>query len=128
MKYPAVSRISYLILASLLLLASCDGGSPPTQSQTAAEPAVSDSSAVSNNDAQIRVQVESALADAGDLPPGFSVAVNSGVVSISGSLQCEDCGGMRTPGNTGTIQQSLGSVVRAVPGVERVEFDLDYRN
>ena len=43
-----------------------------------------------------------------------------------GEVVCEDCGGMRTPGNIGTVQQSLGGVVRAVPGVMRVDFDLSY--
>lgn len=31
---------------------------------------------------------------------------------------------MRTPGNFGTVQQSLGAVVRAVAGVREVIFDL----
>jgi hypothetical protein len=52
--------------------------------------------------------------------------VNAGVVSVSGSLSCEDCGGLRTPGNVGTIQETLGAVVRAVPGVDSVQFSLAY--
>lgn len=79
-----------------------------------------------NRDAEIAAQVESALSSASDLPSNFAVDVVGGQVLITGSLQCEDCGGMRTPGNTGTIQQSLGAVVRAVPGVTAVEFNLDY--
>ena len=77
-------------------------------------------------DANIKAQVESALANATDLPPELSVEVSEGLVLISGSLACEGCGGLRTPGNIGTVQQSLGSVVRAVPGVMRVDFDLSY--
>lgn len=79
-----------------------------------------------SSDDQLRLNVESALVGASDLPPGgLSVSVENGVVTISGSLECEDCGGLRTPGQTGTVQQSLGAVVRAVPGVERVEFSLN---
>ncbi len=79
-----------------------------------------------DSDAEIALRVESALRNASDLPQGIDVQVSEGQVLISGSLQCEDCGGMRTPGNTGTIQQSLGAVVRAVPGVTEVNFELDY--
>ena len=77
-------------------------------------------------DERIRMQVASAVENASDLPPGFQVEVNEGVVIISGSVLCDDCGGMRTPGHIGTIQQSLGGVVRAIPGVMRVDFDLSY--
>lgn len=78
-------------------------------------------------DDQILLQqrVSDAIASAEDLPAeNLAVEVESGAVRISGSLHCEDCGGMRTPGGEQTIQQTLGAVVRAVPGVERVEFDL----
>ena len=39
--------------------------------------------------------------------------------------RCDGCGGSSTPGGAATVQQSLGAVVRAVPGVERalVTFD-----
>jgi len=47
-------------------------------------------------------------------------------VTISGSVVCQECGGRRTPGGSGTVQQSLGAVVRAIPGVESVEFELEY--
>ena len=75
-------------------------------------------------DDRIQSQVESVIARASDLPTGLMVEVNQGVVSVSGSLDCENCGGMRTPNNLGTIQQSLGAMVRAVPGVTKVEFSL----
>ncbi len=77
-------------------------------------------------DRDLAARVQSALASASDLPPELSVEVSDGVVLISGALACEDCGGNRTPGNIGTIQQSLGTVVRAVPGVTEVEFQLNY--
>lgn len=80
-------------------------------------------------DAALEARVAAAIANASDLPAdAFSVAANDGVVRITGSAVCEDCGGMRTPGGIQSIQQSLGAVVRAVPGVERVEFDLEYES
>ena len=79
-------------------------------------------------DAELRARVESVLRNASDLPANsLSVEVSDGIVTVSGSVVCDDCGGSRTPGGAGTIQQSLGAVVRAVPGVERVEFELTYR-
>lgn len=71
-------------------------------------------------------QVTTAIASASDLPSdSLMVAVENGTVTVTGRLECEDCGGMRTPGGEDTIQQTLGAVIRAVPGVERVEFDLN---
>lgn len=78
-------------------------------------------------DAALRARVAAAIANSSDLPSdAFTVAASDGVVRISGSVVCEACGGMRTPGGIQSIQQSLGAVARAVPGVERVEFDLEY--
>ena len=79
-----------------------------------------------DTDEQLAGQVRAALAGASDLPAELTVEVVDGLVTISGALACEDCGGNRTPGNIGTIQQSLGTVVRAVPGVSEVHFELDY--
>ena len=56
----------------------------------------------------------------------LTVEVSEGVVTVTGSVVCEDCGGRRTPGGFGTVQQSLGAVVRAIPGVQSVEFTLEY--
>ena len=79
-------------------------------------------------DSVLVVRVEAAIAGASDLrADSLTVAVTDGVVTITGSVLCDDCGGTRTPNGTGTVQQSLGAVVRAVPGVERVRFDLVYR-
>ncbi|HET9947675.1 MAG TPA: BON domain-containing protein [Longimicrobiales bacterium] len=78
-------------------------------------------------DEALRARVESALTHASDLPAdSLEVRVVDGVVVIEGSVLCDDCGGNRTPGGSATVQQSLGAVVRAVPGVERVEFRLRY--
>ncbi len=75
----------------------------------------------------LQARVEAALASASDVPAdALTVVVMGGVVTVTGSVVCEDCGGRRTPGGTGTVQQSLGAVVRAIPGVERVEFSLEY--
>ena len=74
----------------------------------------------------LQQQVTAAIASASDLPADYlTVSVDSGTVRVTGSLACEDCGGMRTPGGEDTIQQTLGAVIRAVPGVGSVEFDLD---
>jgi osmotically-inducible protein OsmY len=76
----------------------------------------------------LRAHVEGAIRAASDLP-GDSIAVEvaGGVVTLSGSLLCGDCGGNATPGGTGTVQQSLGAIVRAVPGVASVRFRLTNR-
>ncbi len=79
-------------------------------------------------DDALRVRVESVIASAADLPAdSISVQVQNGVVTISGSVLCDGCGGNATPGGVGTVQQSLGAVVRAVPGVTSVRFALRYR-
>ena len=57
----------------------------------------------------------------------ITVEVSDGVVTLSGSVVCEECGGRRTPPGFGTVQQSLGAVVRAIPGVARLEFKLRYQ-
>ena len=83
--------------------------------------------AQSASDDVIKQRVEAALASASDLPAdSITVAVRNGVVTLTGSVVCDECGGRRTPGGYGTVQQSLGAVVRAIPGVERVEFRLAY--
>ncbi len=78
-------------------------------------------------DELLQERVEAALAAASDVPAdALSVVVIDGVVTITGSVDCQECGGRRTPGGSGTVQQSLGAVVRAIPGVESVEFELEY--
>ena len=79
-------------------------------------------------DEMLAARVESALENASDLPANsIAVEASEGVVTLTGSVVCEECGGNRTPAGSATVQQSLGAVVRAVPGVERVEFDLQYQ-
>jgi len=78
-------------------------------------------------DELLQERVEAALAAASDVPAdALSVVVIDGVVTITGSVVCQECGGRRTPPGAGTVQQSLGAVVRAIPGVESVEFELEY--
>ena len=81
----------------------------------------------SSADDLLEARIVAALANAADLPrDGLSIDVNDGVVMLSGSVACVECGGNATPGGSSTVQQSLGAVVRAIPGVERVEFDVQY--
>ena len=83
--------------------------------------------AQSSSDEVLEERVESALENASDLPAdSITVEVRGGVVTLTGSVACEECGGSRTPGGFGTVQQSLGAVVRAIPGVVRLEFELRY--
>jgi hypothetical protein len=78
-------------------------------------------------DEVLKERVEVALASASDVPAdAITVEVSNGVVTLTGSVACEGCGGRLTPGGFGTVQQSLGAVVRAIPGVGRVEFELEY--
>ena len=108
-------RLPVLFACGLLLFAGCG----PQQSGAGPAP---------DTNRELAGRVQAALESASDLPPELSIEVTDGVVLISGALACEDCGGNRTPGNIGTIQQSLGTVVRAVPGVTEVRFQLDYSN
>ena len=105
MKY-LIKMTVMLLNFSLLLLAAC-----------VSNPHVSD--------ADLQRHVEIAIENASDLPRQLQVEVNSGVVRLTGSLQCENCGGNATPGQQSTIQQSLGAVIRSVPGVTHVEFYLN---
>ena len=115
------ARQSAILLLVLTLLVGC---SPAT---VIVDVSVNESMHVFN-DEQIKSQIESTIALSEDLPQQIGVQVLEGVVIITGVLDCEDCGGMRTPGNLGTVQQSLGAVVRAVEGVREVIFDLSLKS
>ena len=79
-------------------------------------------------DLALKVRIEAALVAASDVPAdSITVTVSQGVVTLTGSVVCQECGGRRTPGGSGTTQQSLGAVVRAIPGVASVEFKLEYQ-
>ena len=75
------------------------------------------------SDEALAEQVRTALVNASDVPGSqLSVEVEDGVVTLRGSLACSDCGGLATPGGAGTVEQSVGAIVRAVPGVREVRF------
>ena len=62
-------------------------------------------------DELLQERVEAALASASDVPAdAITVMVSDGVVTLTGSVVCEECGGRRTPPGFGTVQQSLGAV------------------
>jgi osmotically-inducible protein OsmY len=83
--------------------------------------------AQSSADAALKARIEVAIEGASDLPTdAIAVEVSSGVVTLTGSVVCDECDQRRTPTGFAGVQQSLGAVVRAIPGVERVEFDLEY--
>ena len=85
-------------------------------------------SAQSAADLALKARVEATLMSASDVPgDSITVEVTDGVVTLSGSVVCQECGGRRTPGGSGTVQQSLGAVVRAIPGVTSLKFELRYR-
>lgn len=77
-------------------------------------------------DELLRERVEKALASASDVPSGsIAVDVRNGIVTLSGSVYCQECGGRLTPAGPWSVQQSVGAIVRAVPGVRNVEFSLE---
>jgi osmotically-inducible protein OsmY len=105
----------------VLVLAGTMASPHPLSAQAPSSP--------SRADSVLTARVQAALASASDLPAdSLTVQARAGVVTVTGSVICADCGGTRTPSGTGTVQQSLGAVVRAVPGVERVLFELRYRS
>ena len=102
-----------------LALAICAGAIANLGASTAA--------AQSPADLALKVRVEAAIQSASDVPAeSIAVEVSDGIVTLTGSVVCEECGGRRTPNGSGTVQQSLGAIVRAIPGVTSVEFKLEY--
>ncbi len=76
------------------------------------------------SDEVLKARVEAALANAGDVPGDeITVEVTDGVVTLSGKVSSDGQRGVPYPG--ATVQQSIGAVVRAVPGVEEVRFSLE---
>jgi osmotically-inducible protein OsmY len=112
MKLQTRTTLTLLLLTLVLGIAAC---APALETETES----------ATRDEQIRIRVAAVIAQAADLPQQIAVEVREGIVFISGSLDCEGCGGLRTPGNIGTVQQSLGAMVRAVTGVNEVVFDLN---
>ena len=107
-----VRAITFIVCFGAMLTA-CTYGSVLTQN---------------NSDSMLEERIVIALESASDLPANaITVEAREGIVILTGSVVCDSCGGARTPAGVRTVQQSLGSVVRAVPGVERVEFDIQYQ-
>ena len=113
MNKPKIMHKKILLLTALslsgMLLVRCSEATPLV-------PVITDS--------DIQAQIATLLSSQPDLPTGLQVAVVSGRVTISGSLVCKDCAGQETPGSYGSVQQSVGAVARAVPGVAEVVFAL----
>ncbi len=66
------------------------------------------------DDATLRARVEAALDSATDVDSDrIHVEADEGVVTLTGQVA------------SGTEQQSVGAIVRAVPGVKKVRFSLD---
>ncbi len=106
-------KANIFILVAVYVLAACSFGVVSAQN---------------HSDAELKGRVESALQGAADLPAStITVEATDGVVTLMGSVVCDLCGGSRTPPGVRTIQQSLGAVVRAIPGVKRIEFDLNFQ-
>lgn len=75
------------------------------------------------SDAAIEEEVRTVLQSAADVPGSqLEVTVENGVVALTGSTECPDCGGQATPGGRATVEQSIGAIIRAVPGVQDVTF------
>ena len=126
MKLQTRTRLTLLLLTLALGIAACAPTlETETDTETETEIETEIETATEASDEQIKIQVEAVIARAADLPQQIVVEVREGIVFISGSLDCEGCGGLRTPGNVGTVQQSLGAMVRAVTGVNAVVFDLN---
>ncbi|MDE0829445.1 MAG: BON domain-containing protein [Vicinamibacterales bacterium] len=105
--HPAISRLLCALgLAVVLLPAGACAARGPDQTSEA-RPA----------DAVLRSWVERVLASALDVNADtLTVEASEGVVTVGGRVV------------SGFEQQSVGAIVRAVPGVTRVRFDLQVDN
>ena len=71
----------------------------------------------------LKARVAAALAAASDVPGrDIAVDVKSGVVILKGRVSANSMRGVTYP--TAMMQQSIGAVVRAVPGVKEVRFEI----
>ena len=123
--------LAILLSGALLFLSSCstENSSENSTENSAANSADNgtennsvNSAAREQTDAELQTQIEALIKQQSDLPQGLQITVADGRVMLTGSLECEACGGNATPGTEDTIQQSLGAVVRAVPGVIDLQF------
>lgn len=71
----------------------------------------------------LRARVVAALTNASDLPGrDIAVEVKSGIVILRGRISASSMRGVTYP--TAMMQQSVGAVVRAVPGVKQIQFSI----
>ena len=76
------------------------------------------------SDEVLRARVQAALVNAADVPgQEITVEVSDGVVTLTGQVSSDGQRGVPYP--SATVQQSIGAVVRAVPGVQEVRFSLE---
>lgn len=74
-----------------------------------------------SSDEALKTRVQAALMSASDVPGReITVDVAGGVVTLKGQLSSDSMRGVAYP--TAILQQSVGAVVRAVPGVKDVRF------
>ena len=75
------------------------------------------------SDEVLRARVQAALENAADVPGReITVEVADGVVTLTGQVSSDALRGVPYP--SATVQQSIGAVVRAVPGVKEVRFSI----
>jgi hypothetical protein len=76
-----------------------------------------------SSDEALKARVHAALMSAKDVP-GREITVDAagGVVTLKGQLSSDSMRGVAYP--SAILQQSIGAVVRAVPGVKDVRFSL----
>ncbi len=111
--------VAILLAGALLFLSSC---SAENGTESGTGNSTENNAAPEQTDAELQTQIEALIKQQSDLPQGLQVTVTEGRVMLTGSLECEECGGNATPGTEDTIQQSLGAVVRAIPGVIDLQF------
>ncbi len=115
--------LAILLAGALLFLSSCNAeNGTGSGNGSSAENSTENNAAPEQTDAELQTQIEALIKQQSDLPQGLQVMVTDGRVMLTGSLECEACGGNATPGTEDTIQQSLGAVVRAIPGVVDLQF------
>jgi hypothetical protein len=77
------------------------------------------------SDEALKARVQAALASATDVPGrDITVDVKGGVVNLTGRVPSDAMRGAAYPG--AFLQQSVGAIVRAIPGVKDVRFSVQF--
>jgi osmotically-inducible protein OsmY len=75
------------------------------------------------SDEALKARVQAALVNASDVPGrDITVDVKAGVVNLTGRVPSDGMRGSAYPG--AFLQQSVGAIVRAIPGVKDVRFSV----